>query len=143
MMTWGELENACMSCRRCALYETRTNVVFGVGNPNADVLFVGEGPGEQEDLKGEPFVGRAGRLLDDMLKIINLDRKKNTISRTSSNAARRTTGIPSTLSGSLHRLSAHAVSAHRPKLVVCLGESPRCASSARTSNHAGPRQMVL
>jgi DNA polymerase len=77
MMTWGELENACMSCRRCALYETRTNVVFGVGNPNADVLFVGEGPGEQEDLKGEPFVGRAGRLLDDMLKIINLDRKKN------------------------------------------------------------------
>jgi uracil-DNA glycosylase family 4 len=77
MMTWDELESACLNCRRCALYETRTNVVFGVGNPNADVLFVGEGPGEQEDLKGEPFVGRAGLLLDDMLKIINLDRKKN------------------------------------------------------------------
>ncbi len=77
MMTWDELENACLSCKRCALYETRTNVVFGVGNPDTDVLFVGEGPGEQEDLKGEPFVGRAGRLLDDMLKIINLDRRKN------------------------------------------------------------------
>ncbi len=77
MMTWDELESVCLSCKRCALYETRTNVVFGVGNKDADVLFVGEGPGEQEDLKGEPFVGRAGHLLDDMLKIINLDRYKN------------------------------------------------------------------
>jgi DNA polymerase len=76
-MSWSELENACRSCTKCALYETRTNVVFGVGNQNAEVLFVGEGPGEQEDLRGEPFVGRAGQLLDDMLKIINLDRKKN------------------------------------------------------------------
>ena len=77
MMSWEELESTCMSCKRCALYETRTNVVFGVGNREADVLFVGEGPGEQEDLKGEPFVGRAGKLLDDMLKIIHLDRTKN------------------------------------------------------------------
>jgi len=52
-------------------------VVFGVGNPTAEVLFVGEGPGEQEDIKGEPFVGRAGKLLDDMLKIIGLSRKEN------------------------------------------------------------------
>ncbi len=77
MMSWSELEKACQGCTKCALYETRTNVVFGVGNTSAEVLFVGEGPGEQEDLKGEPFVGRAGQLLDDMLKIINLDRKKN------------------------------------------------------------------
>ncbi|NMA25309.1 MAG: uracil-DNA glycosylase [Clostridiales bacterium] len=77
MLSWGELENACKSCTKCALYETRTNVVFGVGNTGAEVLFVGEGPGEQEDLKAEPFVGRAGKLLDDMLKIIGLDRKKN------------------------------------------------------------------
>ena len=60
MLSWGELENACKSCTKCALYETRTNVVFGVGNTGAEVLFVGEGPGEQEDLKAEPFVGRAG-----------------------------------------------------------------------------------
>jgi uracil-DNA glycosylase family 4 len=77
MLSWDELEKACLECTNCALYETRTNVVFGVGNRNAEVLFVGEGPGEQEDLMGEPFVGRAGKLLDDMLKIINLDRKKN------------------------------------------------------------------
>jgi DNA polymerase len=77
MMTWGELEKACRDCTKCALYETRTNVVFGVGNKDAEVLFVGEGPGAQEDLKGEPFVGRGGQLLDDMLKIINLDRCTN------------------------------------------------------------------
>ena len=77
MLSWDELENACKSCTKCALYETRTNVVFGVGNRGAEVLFVGEGPGEQEDLKAEPFVGRAGKLLDDMLKIIGLDRTKN------------------------------------------------------------------
>jgi uracil-DNA glycosylase family 4 len=77
MMTWDELDGACQSCKKCALYETRTNVVLGVGNRNAEILFVGEGPGEQEDLKGEPFVGRAGKLLDDMLKIIGLDRTKN------------------------------------------------------------------
>ena len=77
MLSWSELENACKSCTKCALYETRTNVVFGVGNRGAEVLFVGEGPGEQEDLKAEPFVGRAGKLLDDMLRIIGLDRIKN------------------------------------------------------------------
>ena len=77
MLTWEELESECKLCRNCALNQTRTNVVFGVGNPAAEVLFVGEGPGESEDLKGEPFVGRAGMLLDDMLKIIGLDRTKN------------------------------------------------------------------
>ena len=66
-----------MNCTACGLCETRRNVVFGVGNQNADVMFVGEGPGEQEDLQGEPFVGPAGRLLDDMLSIIDLDRNSN------------------------------------------------------------------
>lgn len=77
MITWDELETACKSCKKCVLSETRTNVVFGIGNREAEVMFVGEGPGEQEDLTGEPFVGRGGQLLDDMLKIIGLDRKKN------------------------------------------------------------------
>ena len=77
MQSWEQLEEACRSCRKCTLSETRTNVVFGVGNRTSEVLFVGEGPGENEDLKGEPFVGRAGALLDDMLKIIGLDRTKN------------------------------------------------------------------
>ena len=74
MMDWQTLESSCSRCVRCGLCETRTNVVFGVGNRTADVLFVGEGPGQQEDLQGIPFVGPAGQLLDDMLSIIDLNR---------------------------------------------------------------------
>ena len=77
MFDWNELRAACNSCTRCGLCEKRTNVVFGVGNPETDIMFIGEGPGEQEDLQGEPFVGPAGKLLDEMLCIIDLDRKKN------------------------------------------------------------------
>ena len=76
MSDWEKLKEECMNCRKCKLCETRTNVVFGVGKEDAEVLFIGEGPGEQEDLKGEPFVGRAGKLLDDMLELIDLDRSK-------------------------------------------------------------------
>lgn len=73
-MDWDTLKSQCMECRKCALWETRTNVVFGDGNENAEVMFIGEGPGENEDLTGTPFVGRAGKLLDEMLAIIDLDR---------------------------------------------------------------------
>lgn len=76
-MAWDALRESCLSCRGCGLCETRTNVVFGVGVENAKIMFVGEGPGEQEDLQGEPFVGAAGKLLDDMLSIIDLSRKEN------------------------------------------------------------------
>ena len=72
--TWEALEHDCKNCRECSLWETRTNVVFGVGNQNAEVLFIGEGPGANEDAQGVPFVGRAGHLLDDMLEIIGLKR---------------------------------------------------------------------
>ena len=74
MSNWQELEQTCLQCRNCRLSETRHNVVFGVGSRTAEVMFVGEGPGEQEDLKGEPFVGPAGKLLDQMLCILDLDR---------------------------------------------------------------------
>ncbi len=77
MDSWEMLRDECLACRGCGLCETRHNVVFGTGVPNARVLFVGEGPGEQEDLTGEPFVGRGGKLLDEMLRVIDLDRKKN------------------------------------------------------------------
>lgn len=77
MMDWEQLEQSCLHCTRCGLCEKRHNVVFGVGNRRAEILFVGEGPGEQEDLKGEPFVGPAGKLLDDMLSIIDLYRHSN------------------------------------------------------------------
>ncbi len=71
------LRSQCLSCHNCGLCRTRHNVVFGVGNPHADILFVGEGPGEQEDLQGIPFVGPAGKLLDDMLSIIDISRNSN------------------------------------------------------------------
>ena len=72
--TWEKLRADCAGCMRCDLGRTRHNLVFGVGNEYADVMFIGEGPGEQEDLQGEPFVGPAGKLLDTMLQIIDLDR---------------------------------------------------------------------
>lgn len=74
MADWLELESACAACTKCVLAESRHNVVFGVGAKDAKIMFIGEGPGEQEDLKGEPFVGPAGKLLDDMLSIIDIDR---------------------------------------------------------------------
>lgn len=77
ILDWEALESRCSSCTKCELCAERHNVVFGVGRKDADILFVGEGPGEQEDLQGEPFVGPAGKLLDDMLAIIDLDRRKN------------------------------------------------------------------
>ena len=73
---WDLLAQDCAGCRGCALCQTRTNLVFGVGNPEAEVMLIGEGPGEQEDLQGVPFVGPAGKLLDSMLEMIGLDRSK-------------------------------------------------------------------
>ena len=75
MLDWEELKEKCFACTQCGLCETRRNVVFGVGNMNADIMFIGEGPGEQEDIQGVPFVGPAGKLLDDMLSIIDLNRE--------------------------------------------------------------------
>lgn len=71
------LKNQCLCCDKCPLASGRHNVVFGVGNEKAEIMFVGEGPGEQEDLQGEPFVGKSGQLLDKYLSLIGLDRKEN------------------------------------------------------------------
>ena len=76
MDTWESLKRDCAGCRGCSLAETRHNLGFGVGNAQAEVMLIGEGPGEQEDLQGVPFVGPAGKLLDDMLEMIDLDRQK-------------------------------------------------------------------
>lgn len=75
--SWEALENECKNCTKCDLCKTRHNVVFGVGNPQAEVMFIGEGPGENEDLQAQPFVGRAGKLLDKLLYAVDLDRNKN------------------------------------------------------------------
>ena len=74
--TWETLREQCLQCTACGLAETRTHVVFGDGAQDAEILLVGEGPGQHEDEQGVPFVGRAGQLLDDMLEIIGLDRTK-------------------------------------------------------------------
>lgn len=75
MLSWDNLEQECKICQKCSLCKTRNNVVFGVGDRNARIMFIGEAPGQQEDLEGEPFVGPAGKLLDDMLSIIDLNRE--------------------------------------------------------------------
>jgi len=69
-----QIARQASNCTACDLAEGRTQVVFGVGNPQADIVFIGEAPGREEDLKGEPFVGRAGKLLDRMLDAVGLDR---------------------------------------------------------------------
>lgn len=74
-LDWDELEFRVAKCKACALHETRTQTVFGVGDRGARWLFIGEAPGEQEDLQGEPFVGRAGQLLNEMLRAIGLSRQ--------------------------------------------------------------------
>lgn len=75
ILDWDELEQEVRGCTRCTLHETRTQVVFGVGNRTARWMFIGEAPGESEDLQGEPFVGRAGQLLNEMIKAIGLTRE--------------------------------------------------------------------
>ncbi len=72
---FSELEEKCRACRGCSLAETRTNCVFGVGDRDARLMFVGEAPGEQEDLQGIPFVGRAGQLLDRYLFAVDIKRE--------------------------------------------------------------------
>ena len=76
MESWEALSAECARCEGCELCHTRHELVFGVGDKNARLMFIGEGPGEQEDLRGEPFVGPAGQLLDRMLEIIYLRREE-------------------------------------------------------------------
>lgn len=70
----GDLQAVVTACEKCSLSKSRTQVVYGVGNPNADLMFIGEAPGRDEDLQGEPFVGRAGQLLTDIIKAMKLTR---------------------------------------------------------------------
>ncbi len=122
MDTWESLRAECLSCQRCALADTRTNVVFGVGPEDAEIMLVGEGPGENEDLQGEPFVGRGGQLLDEMLSLVGLSRKENVYianivkCRPPKNRDPLNTEQDACI-GYLRRQTALL----RPKLIVCLG----------------------
>ena len=121
MKNWEALQTECMDCRKCALAETRHNVVFGSGNPNAEVMFIGEGPGEQEDLKGEAFVGRAGKLLDDMLEIIDLDRSKIYITNMVKCRPPQNRDPLNVEQEACIGYLRNQVAIIRPKIIVCLG----------------------
>ena len=121
MMDWDKLEKTCLNCTRCGLCETRNHVVFGVGPKDADVMFVGEGPGEQEDLKGEPFVGAAGMLLDDMLSIIDLNRENCYIANIVKCRPPRNRDPLETEQDACIGYLRNQVALIWPKIIVCLG----------------------
>ena len=122
MNGWETLKIECASCTGCGLCETRRNVVFGVGLETADVMFVGEGPGEQEDLQGIPFVGPAGKLLDDMLSIIDLDRQKNCyIANIVKCRPPRNRDPMETEQDACIGYLENQIALVRPKIIVCLG----------------------
>jgi uracil-DNA glycosylase family 4 len=121
MSTWEDLRKNCMECTKCRLCETRTNVVFGEGNPNAEILFIGEGPGEREDETGRPFVGRAGMLLDDMLTMIGLDRSKVFIANiVKCRPPHNRDPLPDEQETCLDWLRRQTL-LMKPKIIVCLG----------------------
>lgn len=121
MSAWEELKQECLGCEACALCETRTQVVFGVGNPNAEVLFIGEAPGANEDLQGEPFVGRAGKLLDDMLAMIGLKRQNIYITNSVKCRPPENRDPLNTEKDACRGYLRRQVKLMRPKIIVCLG----------------------
>ena len=111
----------CRQCQKCELYKSRNNVVFGDGNPHAKILFVGEAPGEQEDLKGIPFVGRAGQLLDKYLFAVDLDRKDVYIANIlKCRPPHNRDPLPAEEDTCIDYLR-NQVNLIQPKLIVCLG----------------------
>ena len=121
MREWEELKKECLHCRACSLAETRTNVVFGVGAPDAEVLFIGEAPGANEDMQGEPFVGRAGKLLDDMLAMIGLDRSRIYITNSVKCRPPQNRDPLNTEKDACHGYLVRQLQLMQPKIIVCLG----------------------
>ena len=120
-MDWETLEKQCAACSRCGLRRTRTNLVFGDGNREADIMFVGEGPGEQEDLQGIPFVGPAGKLLDDMLSIIDLDRTSCYIANVVKCRPPRNRDPEAEEQDACFHFLREQIELVHPKIIVCLG----------------------
>ena len=115
------LKKRCLACRECPLSQGRQHVVFGVGDPESELMFIGEGPGEQEDLQGEPFVGPAGHLLDDMLEMIDLDRSRVYIANVvKCRPPRNRDPLNTEQEACRHWLDAQ-LDLVRPKIIVCLG----------------------
>ena len=120
-MDWETLEHACATCTACPLAATRTNCVFGTGDRSADLLFVGEAPGEQEDLSGTPFVGRAGQLLDKFLLAVDIPREKVYIANIlKCRPPQNRDPLPAEEDACIGFLR-EQVKLIRPKVIVCLG----------------------
>ena len=118
---WLSLKEECMNCRKCGLCETRTNVVFGQGNPAAELMFIGEGPGETEDLTGLPFVGRSGKLLDKFIEAIGYSREDVFIANmVKCRPPQNRDPKPEEMELCLDYLR-RQVKLINPKLIVCLG----------------------
>ncbi len=116
-----DLKASCERCQGCELWRTRTNCVFGVGNENADVMFVGEAPGEQEDLNGVPFVGRAGQLFDKYLYAIDLKREDVYIANIlKCRPPKNRDPLPAEEEACIGFLR-EQVKLIQPKIIVCLG----------------------
>ncbi len=124
---WEEFTAACNGCEKCGLCKTRHNVVVGVGNPQSEVMFIGEGPGENEDLQGEPFVGRAGILLDKMLCAVDLDRNANIYiaNIVKCRPPHNRDPKPEEQDLCINWLR-NQVALIRPKIIVCLGRIAAC-----------------
>lgn len=116
-----QLREQCQSCTACPLCQTRTNLVFGVGNPEAELMFVGEAPGEQEDKTGTPFVGRAGQLLDRFLFAVDIDRSDVYIANIlKCRPPKNRDPLPAEEDACMGYLR-EQVRIIRPKIIVCLG----------------------
>jgi uracil-DNA glycosylase family 4 len=122
VMSWDDLRSAVAACRKCGLCEARKQAVLGVGDVNADWLFVGEGPGAEEDQRGEPFVGQAGKLLDNMLAAIGLRRGSDVYIANSVKCRppENRTPTPEETAACLPYLE-RQIELIRPKLIVALG----------------------
>ncbi len=119
--SWENLRADCESCTACELCKTRTNCVFGVGNENADVLFVGEAPGDNEDKTGIPFVGRAGKLLDQYLFAVDIPRENVYIANIlKCRPPKNRDPLPAEEDACIEFLR-RQVRLINPKVIVCLG----------------------
>ncbi len=119
---WAQLQAECTACTGCVLCSGRHHVVFGVGNPASQVMLIGEGPGENEDLQGEPFVGKAGQLLDKMLAAVDLDRKTNVYiaNIVKCRPPHNRDPLPEEQEACIGWLRRQVALVH-PKIIVCLG----------------------
>ncbi len=119
--TWEKLRAECAVCTACELCATRTNCVFGTGNENADLLFVGEAPGDNEDKTGIPFVGRAGQLLDRYLFAVDIPRENVYIANIlKCRPPKNRDPLPAEEDACINFLR-RQVKLIRPKIIVCLG----------------------